>query len=68
MAPCKTMIVYEPLGVIGLYGTWNVPLGVTVKPMISAITAGNCCFVKPSEMTPHTSNVIKKLVENYLDT
>ena len=35
--------------------------------MINAITAGNCCFVKPSEMCPETSNVMKKLVDKYLD-
>jgi aldehyde dehydrogenase (NAD+) len=66
-APGTTAAVYEPLGVVGIYGTWNVPVAVTIKPLINAITAGNCCFIKPTEMCPATSLVIKKLVENYLD-
>ncbi len=66
-APATTAAVYEPLGVVAIYGTWNVPVAVTIKPMINAITAGNCCFVKPSELCPETSNVMKKLVDKYLD-
>jgi len=32
--PCKNYIQYEPLGVVGVYGTWNVPLCTTIKPLI----------------------------------
>jgi acyl-CoA reductase-like NAD-dependent aldehyde dehydrogenase len=53
--------------VVAIYGTWNVPLCVTLKPMISAIAAGNCVFVKPSEFTPEVSIMIQKLVEKYMD-
>lgn len=52
---------------VAIYGTWNVPLCVTLKPMISAIAAGNCVFVKPSEFTPEVSIMIQKLVEKYMD-
>jgi acyl-CoA reductase-like NAD-dependent aldehyde dehydrogenase len=53
--------------VVAIYGTWNVPLCVTLKPMISAIAAGNCVIVKPSEFTPEVSIMIQKLVEKYMD-
>lgn len=53
---------------VAIYGTWNVPLVVTLKPMVSAIAAGNCVFLKPSEMTPATSAMMKKLVDKYMDT
>jgi aldehyde dehydrogenase (NAD+) len=68
MAPASQSIFYEPLGVVAIYGSWNVPLSVTIKPMITAISAGNCCFVKPSEMSPNTAVMIKKLIDTYLDT
>jgi len=35
--------------------------------LASAIAAGNCVLVKPSEMTPNSSNLIKKLFSKYLD-
>jgi acyl-CoA reductase-like NAD-dependent aldehyde dehydrogenase len=53
--------------VVAIYGTWNVPLCVTLKPMISAIVAGNCAFIKPSEFTPAISIMIEKLVSKYLN-
>ena len=67
MTPARNQIVYEPLGVVAIYGTWNVPLAVTLKPMVSAIAAGNCVFIKPSEMSPAIGEVIKKLVEKFMD-
>ena len=59
---------YEPLGVVAIYGAWNAPLYTTLKPLINAITAGNCCLVKPSEMAPKSSNVLKKFCDKYMDT
>lgn len=67
LAPCKTKIRYEPLGVCLIYGSWNYPYVVTLKPLCQAITSGNCAVIKPSEMAPNTSRVIKDLVEKYLD-
>jgi aldehyde dehydrogenase (NAD+) len=67
MAPATNKIVYEPMGVVAIYGAWNVPLNVTLKPLISAIAAGNCCVVKPSEMTPQVALMMKRLIETYLD-
>jgi aldehyde dehydrogenase (NAD+) len=40
---------------------------VTLKPLCQAITTGNCAVVKPSEMAPQSSAIIKQLVERYLD-
>lgn len=35
--------------------------------MLSALAAGNCVLLKPSEMTPHTSALLAKLIPQYLD-
>lgn len=67
LAPAKTRIKYEPLGVVLIFGSWNYPYVVNIKPLCAAITSGNCAVVKPSEMAPFSSKVIKDLVEKYLD-
>jgi aldehyde dehydrogenase (NAD+) len=36
---------------------------LAVVPLISAVAAGNTVVIKPSELTPHTSDLIKKMVE-----
>ena len=52
LAPGKTRIVFEPLGVVLIFGSWNYPYVVNFKPLTSAIAAGNCAVIKPSEMAP----------------
>lgn len=39
----------------------------TLKPVIQAITAGNCVIIKPSELSAESSKVIKKFTDKYLD-
>lgn len=50
-----------------IFGSWNYPYVVTLKPLCQAITSGNSAVIKPSEMAPHASAVVKKLVDKYLD-
>ena len=42
---------------------WNYPLSLTLIPLATALAAGNRAMVKPSELTPRTSNLIKQLIE-----
>ena len=60
--PNFTKIRYEPLGVALIYGSWNFPYFVTLKPLANAIASGNCAIIKPSEMSPNSSKVIQKIV------
>lgn len=55
-------IVYEPKGVCLILAPWNFPLNLTLDPLVSAVAAGNCVLIKPSEMAPHTSAVMRKIV------
>ena len=66
-APAKTKVRYEPLGVVCIYGAWNVPISTSLKPLIDAIAAGNCALVKPSEMSENSALIIHKLIETYMD-
>lgn len=53
---------YEPKGVCLIMAPWNYPFQLLVGPWISAIAAGNCAILKPSEMTPHTASLIERMV------
>ena len=66
-APCSSYVRYEPLGVALVMGSWNFPYFVTLKPLVMAIAAGNCCMIKPSELGPNSANAMKILIEKYLD-
>lgn len=58
----KSTIYYEPYGVALVIAPWNFPFQLAIAPLIGAIAAGNCAIVKPSELTPHTSEVLAKLI------
>ncbi|WP_241607613.1 NAD(P)-dependent benzaldehyde dehydrogenase MdlD [Rosenbergiella australiborealis] len=57
----------EPYGVVYIIGPFNYPFNLTLTPLIGAIAAGNTAILKPSESTPATSAVIKKVVEKTFD-
>ncbi len=54
----SSWVQYEPKGVCLIISPWNYPFQLLVSPWISAIAAGNCCILKPSEMSPYTSELI----------
>ena len=56
-------IRYEPKGVVLIISPWNFPISLTLNPLVSAIAAGNTIMLKPSEHTPHSSLILKKIVE-----
>lgn len=56
----------EPLGVVLVVGSWNYPLS-TLTSFITAIAAGNCVVIKPSEHSSASSVVIERLCSQYLD-
>jgi aldehyde dehydrogenase (NAD+) len=55
-------IHYEPKGVCLIISPWNYPFNLCVGPLVSAIAAGNTAILKPSELTPHTSQLITSMV------
>ena len=64
MLGSSSWIKYEPKGVCLLISPWNFPFNLTLCPLISAIAAGNTVIVKPSEMTPHSSALMREMLEN----
>lgn len=67
LAPASTYIRYEPLGVVAIFSAWNYPIMTAMKPLVQCITTGNAVIMKPSEIAPHVSRVIKKMIEKCLD-
>ena len=67
IGPGKSYVIPEPYGIALVMSAWNYPLFTLIPPAATAIAAGNCVVVKPSEMAPHTSKVVVELFEKYLD-
>jgi aldehyde dehydrogenase (NAD+) len=67
VGPGSSYIIKEPLGVVAILGSWNYPFVTTISPMATAIAAGNVVILKPSEMCPHSSKMIKTLIAMSLD-
>jgi coniferyl-aldehyde dehydrogenase len=61
--PAKNRVEPMPLGVVGVVSPWNFPLHLALIPAATALAAGNRVMLKVSEFTPHTSEVLKRLVE-----
>jgi len=62
-APAKNRVEPRPLGVVGVVSPWNFPLNLALVPAATALAAGNRVMLKVSEFTPHTSAVLKRLIE-----
>lgn len=63
----SSRITYEPKGVVLIISPWNFPINLTFGPLVSAIAAGNTVIIKPSEMTPHASAVMAKIIKEVFD-
>lgn len=56
-------VVYEPVGVCGLITPWNYPLLQASWKVAPALLAGNTVVLKPSELTPSTSVLLMRALE-----
>lgn len=63
-----TKIRKDPKGTVLVLGAWNYPITVQLGPMVGAIAAGNTVILKPSELSPHTAQLIADLWSKYMDT
>ncbi|MTJ52268.1 aldehyde dehydrogenase [Anabaena sp. UHCC 0253] len=63
--PYGAKIYPEPLGIVLIISPWNYPFQLIISPLVGAIASGNCTIIKPSELAPHTSNLIIELIHKY---
>lgn len=66
--PARNRLIPQPLGIVGIIAPWNYPLQLTLAPAIGAIAAGNRVIIKPSELVPHFSALLKETVAQKFDT
>ena len=53
----------EPLGVVSLITPWNFPLNVACRKLIPALVAGNCCLLKPADLTPMSAALLFEAID-----
>ncbi len=60
--PARAQVRPVPLGAVGMISPWNYPVHLALVPLVSAISAGNHVYLKPSEHTPRTSQWLRALL------
>ncbi|MCR4714813.1 MAG: aldehyde dehydrogenase [Treponemataceae bacterium] len=60
--PGKSYRYREPYGVTLVMAPWNYPFQLTLAPVVGSISGGNCTVVKPSNYSPATSAIIRKVL------
>lgn len=65
LAGAKSLIYYQPKGVVGIMTPWNFPVNMIFSPLADILGAGNRCMIKPSEFTPAFAEAIQGLFARY---
>ncbi len=62
LKPARAFIQPQPKGVVGVVSPWNFPIFLSIIPIAEAFGAGNRVMLKPSELTPRTSEVATEML------
>ncbi|KQV60980.1 aldehyde dehydrogenase [Pelomonas sp. Root1217] len=63
--PGRNVLMRQPLGVVGIVSPWNYPYYLAMEPAVAALAAGNRVLIKPSELTPATSELMARIVAEH---
>lgn len=62
----KTMITYDPMGVVSAIFPWNYPISLSTIKIAPALLAGNTIVLKPSPFAPlAVSKAIERIAEEF---
>jgi aldehyde dehydrogenase (NAD+) len=62
----SSYVYHDPLGTVLIISPWNYPFQLLIAPLIGAISGGNTMILKPSELSPNTSELVNKIIsENF---
>ena len=61
-----SLVLREPIGVVGQIVPWNFPFLMAAWKLAPAIAAGDCIVFKSSSSTPLSMNVFTELIEDLL--
>ena len=62
-----TTVDVTPLGVVGVIGPWNFPVGLVVQPAAEALAAGNRVMIKFSDVNSRAGGVLARAVGEEFD-
>ena len=65
--PGKSFIMRDPYGVVLIIGPFNYPFQLVMEPLLGAIAGGNAAIIKPSELSVHTTAIVKRIIEENFD-
>jgi coniferyl-aldehyde dehydrogenase len=65
--PAKNRLIPQPVGVVGIIAPWNYPLQLTLAPAVAALAAGNRVMIKPSELVPRFSALLREVIAAKFD-
>ena len=57
----RAYVTYQPKGVVGILSPWNYPLQLAFTPLAGVFAAGCRAMLKPSELSPRTSDLMAEL-------
>ncbi len=67
LQPARSEIRRDPYGIALIVAPWNYPFQLSMSPLIAALGAGNCVFLKPSDLAPSTSNIIAEIISEVFE-
>lgn len=59
----NSLVVYEPVGVVGAITPWNYPLHQIVAKVAPALAAGCTVVLKPSEVAPLSAYILAEVID-----
>ena len=62
LLPARSELIRQPVGVVGVISPWNYPFQLAMLPIAAALAAGNRAMLKPSELTPRFSELLRAIV------
>ncbi|MDT5203575.1 MAG: aldehyde dehydrogenase [Mycobacterium sp.] len=63
----KTLLCYEPLGVVSILTPWNFPHTLNVMKVCAALAAGNTVVLKPSPLAPLAGLALARIIDEDTD-
>jgi len=63
----KTLLRYEPLGVVSILTPWNFPHTLNVMKVCAALAAGNTVVLKPSPLEPLAGLALARIIDEHTD-
>jgi aldehyde dehydrogenase (NAD+) len=62
LLPGRAFVQPEPYGSVLIISPWNYPIDLSLSPLIGAVAAGNTVILKPSELAPASSRLLRQMV------